>query len=350
MSHAPRFPEVFAELTSAGGISRTTVRRVFEAILAGEWTPVQVAGFAVALRLRGETAPIIEAAAMALRSSMLAVEHRSPKVLDTCGTGGDASGTLNLSTGAALLAAAAGVVVAKHGNRAVSSRAGSADVLEALGVPLDLPPAAATRLLDEVGIAFLMAPTHHPAMRHGGVARRELGIRTIFNCLGPLANPARATHQLLGAYDDALRPVLAETLRGLGVVRAWVVRGEDGLDEVSPLGPTRVSELDGGHIVERVIHPADFGLPSTPHEAIRGGDAEENARAVLSVLSGEDHPATPAFLLNAAAALVVADGCAPKEGVERARHAITSGHALALLDRWRERALALAELGDGRTG
>ena len=329
------FPEVFAELTSPVGIAPARVREVFDTILRGEWTPVQVAGFAVALRLTGESAETIEAAARSLREAMLPVEHGLPRVLDTCGTGGDGSGTLNLSTGAAIIAAASGVVVAKHGNRAVSSRAGSADVLEALGVRTDLPASAAAPLLRQLGIAFLMAPTHHPAMRHGGVARRELGIRTIFNCLGPLANPARATHQLLGAYDDALRPVLATTRGALGVTRAWVVRGEDGLDEVSPCGATRVSCLDALQVTERVIRPADFGLPECEPSAIAGGSADDNARAIQQVLENRPHPATDAFVLNAAAALVVAEGLEPRAAAQRARDALASGRALALLERWR---------------
>jgi anthranilate phosphoribosyltransferase len=336
----PRFSEVYAELASAEGIAPARVRQVFDAILEGAWTPVQVAGFAVALRLRGESAAQIRAAAESLRAAMVPVEHGLERVLDTCGTGGDGAGTLNLSTGAAILAAASGVAVAKHGNRAVSSRAGSADVLEALGIPTDLPASAARAILDEVGIAFLMAPTHHPAMRHGGVARRELGIRTIFNCLGPLANPARATHQLLGAYDDALRPVLAEALGALGVRRAWVVRGADGLDEVSPSGLTRVTELDGGRLTELTVHPHDFGLEPLSAEAIAGGDAEHNARALERVLAGEPHPARDGFVLNAAAALVVADELEPRAAAERAREAIDSGRARATLARWRTAASA----------
>lgn len=332
------FAEIFAELTQREGLAPARVREVFDTILRGEWTPVQVAGFAVALRLTGESAETIEAAARSLRDAMVPVDHGLPRVLDTCGTGGDGSGTLNLSTGAAIIVAAAGVVVGKHGNRAVSSRAGSADVLEALGIRTDLPASAAAPLLREIGIAFLMAPTHHPAMRHGGVARRELGIRTIFNCLGPLANPARATHQLLGAYDDALRPVLASTLGALGVTRAWVVRGEDGLDEVSPFGATRVSCLDRGQVTELVIRPDDFGLPPCAPGAVAGGSAEDNARAIEQVLSNRPHPARDAFVLNAAAALVVAEGVEPRAAAERARDALTSGRALALLERWRRAA------------
>lgn len=335
MSESPSFPEVFAELTSPGGISPGTVRRVFDAILRGEWTPVQVAGFAVALRLTGESAELIAAAAASLRQAMIVVEHPHPAVLDTCGTGGDQSGTLNLSTGAAIIAAAAGVPVAKHGNRAVSSRAGSADVLEALGIPTDLPADAASELLAELGIAFLMAPTHHPAMRHGGVARRELGIRTLFNCLGPLANPARASHQLLGAYDDALRPVLAQTLGTLGVERAWVVRGTDGLDEVSPHGPTRVSVLEAGEVRETEVSPADFGLPECERGAIAGGDASDNARVIERVLEGETHAARDAFVLNAAAALAVASSHRPRDAAELALETLKSGKARELLERWK---------------
>ncbi len=335
MSEAPRFPEVYAELTSASGISPQTVRRVFDAILAGEWTPVQVAGFAVSLRLRGETAPVIAAAVESMRAAMLGVDHGLARVLDTCGTGGDGLGTVNLSTGAAIIVAATGVPVAKHGNRAVSSRAGSADVLEALGIPLDLPPHAAADVLREANIAFLMAPAHHPAMRHGGVARRELGIRTIFNLLGPLANPALATHQLLGAYDDSVRPLLAETLHSLGVERAWVVRGEDGLDEVSPFGVTRVTELSGGSLTEQRIAPEDFGLGPSSAGAVAGGDAAYNARVLEDVLSGRPHAATDAFVLNAAAALVVAEQLAPRAAVDRVREALETGKAADTLERWR---------------
>lgn len=339
MSATLRFADVFQELTASTGVTPQTVRLVFDAILKGEWTPVQVAGFVVALRLHGERAELIAAAAQAMRSAMIVAEHGLPRVLDTCGTGGDGQGTLNLSTGAAIIAAACGVPVAKHGNRAVSSRAGSADVLEALDIPIDLAAEHAAEVLREAGIAFLLAPTHHPAMKHAVVARRELGIRTIFNCLGPLANPARATHQLLGAYDDSLRTVLAETLRSLGTERAWVVHGTDGLDEISPHAPTRVTELDGSVLRERVIAPEDFGLEPLPKEAIAGGDAWFNAKVLKTVLSGEPHPATDAFVLNAAAALVVAEGVAPREAAGRAREAVVSGAAARTLAQWRTAAV-----------
>lgn len=333
-----RFADAFAELTSAAGLSVETMERVFDAILAGQWTPVQVSGFVIALRTRGETAALIAAAAKSMRAAMLPVEHSFERVLDTCGTGGDGKGTLNLSTGAAVIAAAAGIPVAKHGNRAVSSRAGSADVLEALGIPVDLPANAARYVLEDANIAFLMAPVHHPAMRHAAVARRELGVRTIFNCLGPLANPARASHQLLGAYDDALRVVLAETLRSLGTRRAWVVHSSDGLDELSPHAPTHVTELTDGALRELTVSPEDFGISASPPGILQGADATDNARTLEAVLGGEPHPSRDAFLLNAAASLVVALEIPPREATERAAETIASGRARRTLERWREAA------------
>jgi anthranilate phosphoribosyltransferase len=336
MSSGPiTFADVFREIASAEGPSPKTVRAAFEAILAGSWTPTQVAGLVVALRMRGETAAVIAAAADAMRAAMVAVDHGLEATLDTCGTGGDGLGTLNVSTASAIVVSSLGVHVAKHGNRAVSSRAGSAEVVEALGVPLDVPAARQAEVLRDAGIAFLFAPMHHPAMKHAAVARGELKIRTIFNILGPLANPARATHQLLGTYDDALRPVMAETLRALGTRRAWVVRGEEGIDEVSPSGPTRVTELDGDRLRERVITPEDFGLPRLAPDALAGADAPANAKVIESILRGEGHPARGAIVLNAAAAYVVARGVDPKEAAAAADRTIASGQAMASLERWR---------------
>ncbi|NLE89163.1 MAG: anthranilate phosphoribosyltransferase [Myxococcales bacterium] len=329
------FREAFARLEAAPEADAALVKAVFDAILTGTWTATQIAAFAVALRLKGETPEVIAAAARSLRDHMVAVDHSFDVLLDTCGTGGDGRGSLNLSTGAALIVAAAGVPVAKHGNRAVSSRSGSADVLQELGVPLDAPPTAARSILEESRIAFLFAPAHHPAMRFVAPARKELGIRTVFNVLGPLANPARASHQLLGAFDDALRPVLARTLQSLGVKRAWVVRGADGMDEVSPFGPTRVTVVDGDRLEERVLTPEDFGIEPSPEGAIDGGDAAENARVLAAVLAGERHPSRDAFLLNAAAALCVAEDTAPRDALARAREAVDSGAALQLLERWK---------------
>ncbi len=336
------FKDALPRLEAGSKPDPALVREVFDAMLSGQWSPTQIAAFAIALRMRGETPEVIAAAASSLRAHMVPVPHSFERLLDTCGTGGDGRGSLNLSTGAAIIAAAAGVRVAKHGNRAISSRSGSADVLEALGIPMTVPPEAAASVIDAASIAFLFAPAHHPALRHVGPARKELGVRTIFNCLGPLANPARASHQLLGAYDDALRPVLARTLDQLGVVRAWVIRSEDGMDEVSPFAPTRVTVLDGGTLSERIITPAYFGLKESAEGAIDGGDAAENAVVLEKVLRGEAHPSRDAFILNAAAALCVADDLAPRHAAERAIAAVDSGKAMATLESWRTAATGAA--------
>lgn len=338
-AEAPKFNDVFAELVAPGGLSAKTVRLVFDAIFAGSWTPAMVSGFLVGLRLTGnETATVLAAAASAMRAVMIPVAHDYTVVLDTCGTGGDGAGTLNLSTGAALIASAAGVAVAKHGNRAATSRAGSADVLEAMGIPLDVPGARQAEVLAEARIAFLFAQAHHPAMRFVMPVRRELGVRTLFNCLGPLANPARATHQLLGAFDDAIRPVLAGALLELGTKRSWVVRSEDGLDEMSPFAATRISEVDAGKLREFSLTPEDFGIARSAPGAIAGADPAHNARALETILRGEAHPARDAILLNAAAGLVVALGLEPKAAMERARAALDSGGAAEALVRLRNAA------------
>jgi len=334
------FNSVFSELHAGRELRAETLRSSFEAIFAGAWTPVQIGGFLVALRFRGESAELLVWAAEAMRNAMVRVEHSFETLLDTCGTGGDGSGSLNLSTGAAIIAAAAGVPVAKHGNRAASSKSGAADVLEALGLPLDLSAAAQAEVLKTAGIAFLFAQAHHPAMRHAMPARRELGIRTLFNCIGPLANPAGATHQLVGAPDDLLRPMMARALASLGTRRAWVVRSSDGLDEVSPYAPTHVTELDDGEFREFEVSPQDFGLAPSAAGAIDGADPASNARVLERVLAGEPHPSTDAFLLNAAAALVVAERLPPKAAAEKAREALSSGRARETLSRWREAALA----------
>jgi anthranilate phosphoribosyltransferase len=334
------FAKLLSRLLSRESVGVDDVRSAFDAILAGAWTPVQVGAFAVALRMRGESAEEIIGATQAMRAAMIRVEHDLPLVVDTCGTGGDGAHTLNLSSAAAVVIAASGIAVAKHGNRSASSRCGSADVFETLGIPIDLPPARQGDVLREAGITFLFAPAHHPALKHAAQARRELGTRTIFNALGPLANPARATHQLVGVYDEALRSVAARALRQLGSRRAWVVRGEDGLDEVSPCGPTRVSELtDDGEIRERVVTPEDFGLTRVSLSAIAGGDVETNARALSAIIDGESHPARGAVILNAAAALAVATGDDLRACAERAEKAIDGGAARAAFDRWKRVAL-----------
>lgn len=339
--HLAEFPDVFAEL-QAGPLSAASVESSFRSILAGHWSPVRIAALLAALRIRGETAEVITAATRAMRAAMIPVKTRAAVILDTCGTGGDHSGSINLSTAAAILCAAAGVTVAKHGNRAVSSQAGSADVLAALGIPIELDPESSERLLEQVNIAFLLAPIHHPAMRHVMPVRRELGVRTLFNCLGPLANPAGATHQLIGAFSDELRPILAQTLAELGTVRAWVVRSEDGMDEVSPYGPTRVTELRNGQLRELTLAPSDFGLPESPPGAAAGGDAETNANIIRRVFDREDHPARNAIVLNAAAALAVARDLDPRQAANEIATLLESGKAAEHLQRFRDAARALA--------
>lgn len=328
------FGAVLKEIESEHGLTASMARRAFDAVLSGAWTTTQIAGFLVALRPRGDSVEVIGAAAESMRAAMVRVNHGFELVLDTCGTGGDGQGTINLSTAAAIIVAAAGVVVAKHGNRAVSSRAGSADVLEQLGVVLAIEPDATSDILSDVGIAFMLAPTYHPAMRHAMPARRELGVRTIFNCLGPLANPAGATHQLLGAFSREIRPILAQTLKSLGTKRAWVVNSRDGLDEVSPFGPTFVSEVTVSGVVEHEVAPEDFGIAPSKPGAISGGDGADNARALWSILQNEPHPATDAVVLNAAAALVITEELAPKAAADRARQLIASGAASSKLKQW----------------
>jgi anthranilate phosphoribosyltransferase len=315
------------------------VRSAFEAILGGGWTPLQVAAYAVALRMAGETDEVLAAAVGAMRAAMTPVRHEVPTVVDTCGTGGDGAHTLNLSSGAALVVAACGVAVAKHGNRSASSRCGSADVFEALGIPLDVPPARQADVLREAGIAFLFAPAHHPALRHAGQARKELGTRTIFNALGPLANPAHPTHQLVGVYDDSLRPLAARALARLGVRRAWVVRGEDGLDEISPCAPTRVTEVVGGDVRDIVVAPEDFGVGRLSPDAIAGGDVADNARWLRAILEGERHPARDAVVVNAAAALAVVTGDDLRACADRASRALETGAAGQVFQRWMDAAL-----------
>jgi len=334
---APSFKQVFSEMSDGRSLSPETVRGVFDAIFAGAWSPASMAAFLLSLRLtNSETPSVIAAAARAMRAVMIPVAHDFPVLLDTCGTGGDGAGTLNLSTGAALIAAAAGVPVAKHGNRAATSRAGSADVLEALGVALDVPGARQGEVLAAANIAFLFALVHHPAMRHVMPVRRELGVRTLFNCLGPLANPAGATHQLVGAFDDSIRPIMAGALAELGSKRAWVVRSEDGLDEMSPFAATRITEVANGQVREFTLTPEDFGLTRSPAGAIQGGDTAENARVLGSILQGHDHPARDAIILNAAAGLAIALDLEPRAAANKARETLASGAAHDVLLRLRD--------------
>ncbi len=325
-------------LASSLPLQDGALREAFTAILRGEWTPAQAASFATALRVTGETSGAVAAGVSAMRQAMISVEHGLPLVFDTCGTGGDGLGTLNVSTLAAIVVAACGVPVAKHGNRSVSSRAGSADFIEALGLPIELPLARHQSLLSTIGITFLFAPAFHPALRHVAQVRRELGFRTVFNAIGPLCNPARATHQLVGVYNDALLDIAANALAEVGTTRAWVVRSEDGLDEISPAAPTHVRVVEAGRVSRKVISPATFGFPESSLEVLAGADAAENAAIAIEILSGKTHPARTAVALNAAASLVVASGQEPTTCGEQVLEALDSGRALALLERWRREA------------
>ncbi len=309
-------------------LSREVARAVMDQILSGEATPSQIAALAIALRMKGETADEITGFAEAMRSRVPPLRTRRSPLLDTCGTGGDNAGTFNISTTTAIVTAACGVAVAKHGNRAVSSRTGSADVLESLGVRIDLTPEDAGRSLDLLGITFLFAPNYHSALMHAAGTRRELGVRTVFNVLGPLTNPAGASRQLLGVYSDHLVSALAEVLRQLGSERALVVHGRDGLDELTVFDTNHVADLEGGEVREYEIDPKTFGLAHTDRKGVAGGVASENAATIRRVLEGETGAARDIVVLNSAAALVVAGVSKDLEaGVEKARHALDSGAA-----------------------
>ena len=314
-------------------LTREEARATMEEILAGRTTPVQIAGLAVALRMKGETPAEVAGMAEAMRLRVPPILTRRRPLLDTCGTGGDQSGTFNISTAVAIVAAACGVAVAKHGNRAISSRAGSADVLEQLGVAVELTPEAAARAIDLVGLAFLFAPNYHVALSHAAAPRRELGVRTVFNLLGPLTNPAGAKRQLLGVYADALVRPLAEVLRQLGSERAWIVHGSDGLDELTVFAHSHVADLEGGRITEFEVEPDRLGLRHQDRAAVAGGSAADNAARIRAVLKGQSGAARDIVVLNTAAALVVG-GVAPdlEGGIAAARGAIDSGAAAAKLE------------------
>ena len=304
----------------------------FAALFEGEATPAQMGGFLMALRTRGETVEEYAAAARVMRAKCHPVKAPAG-AMDIVGTGGDGKGTLNISTATAFVVAGAGVPVAKHGNRNLSSKSGAADALTEMGINVMVGPEVVQRCLAEAGIGFMMAPMHHPAMRHVGPVRAELGTRTIFNILGPLTNPAGAKRQLTGAFTATLLRPMAETLRMLGSEKAWLVHGGDGTDEISIAEPTQVAALEGGLIREFSVHPEDAGLPAHPFEAIIGGSPQDNAAAFRRLLEGETGAYRDAVLLNAAAALVVADRAANlPEGVELAREAIDSGAALGKVE------------------
>src|SRR5438477_7557326 len=325
--------DALARLLDGHDLSGDAARAVMNEIMGGEATPAQIGGLLVALRLKGETADEIAGCAEAMREHVLAVRPAREDLVDTAGTGGDGAGTVNISTAAALVAAAAGAAVAKHGNRAVSSASGSADVLEALGFELELSPDRIARSIDELGFGFLYAPTHHPAMRHAAAVRRELATRTVFNVLGPLTNPAGARAQVVGVYAPELVRTIAEVLAQLGARRAFVVHGAAGIDELSPAGPNLVCEVVDGAVHEREIDPLELGVPRCDPDELRGGSPEENAEAIRTVFAGEEGGRRSAILLNAAGAIAAAGHAADlRDGLELAREAVDSGAAAARLD------------------
>jgi anthranilate phosphoribosyltransferase len=324
---------LIAKAASGASLTREGAAQAFDCMMSGEATPSQMGGFLMALRVRGETVDEITGAVMTMRAKMLPVDAPA-NAIDVVGTGGDGSGSYNVSTCAAFIVAGAGVPVAKHGNRALSSRSGAADVLTALGVRIDLGPDAIGRCIREAGIGFMFAPAHHPAMKNVGPTRVELGTRTIFNLLGPLSNPANVRRQMVGVFSKQWVEPVAQVLKNLGSERAWVVHGSDGLDEITLAGPTTVASLEGGAIKTFEIGPEEVGLRRCRPEDLRGGEAESNAAALRGVLQRREGPYRDVALLNAAAALVVA-GKAPTlaDGVLLARQSIDSGAAEAALDR-----------------
>lgn len=323
-----------AELIARRDLSESEMEAVMGEIMSGAATPAQMGAFLAALRMKGEQVSELVGAARAMRRAALRVETTLP-VVDTCGTGGDGQGTFNISTAAALIAAGAGVVVAKHGNRAMSGHVGGADVLEALGVRIELTPAEAAACLARAGIAFLFAQAFHPAMRHAATPRREIGVRTIFNLLGPLANPAGARRQVLGVYSERWLEPLAEALARLGSERALIVHGADGLDEITLTGPTHAAELCEGTVRRYRILPQDFDLELCDAKALRGGDREANANIIRHVLAGEGtRPQTEISLINAAAVIYVAGRAEDlAAGLKLAKQAVRDGSASRALDR-----------------
>ncbi len=327
---AEGFKPLLAKLVDGRILSADEAHAFFAACLRGEPTPAQVAAAVTALRIRGETVEEIAAFATAMREAARTLDHPYDAI-DTCGTGGDGQHTFNISTAAALVLAGAGLKVAKHGNRAMSSKSGSSDVLSVLGVNLQADPAQQRRSLDQAGIAFLFAPAYHGAMRHVGPVRAEIGFRTVFNLLGPLSNPAGAKRQVMGVYDPRLLEPLAEVLGRLGATRAWTVHGQ-GLDELTTTGETEVAEWKDGAVRRFTVTPEDAGLPRADLAALRGGDAEENALALRALLDGATGAYRDIVLLNAAAALIVADRVADlAEGAALAAAVIDDGRAARAL-------------------
>jgi anthranilate phosphoribosyltransferase len=342
------FKGLIGKVATGATLTREEASNAFEQMMSGEATPSQMGALLMALRVRGETVDEITGAVATMRAKMLRVAA-PPDAVDVVGTGGDASGSFNISTCAALIVAGAGVPVAKHGNRALSSRSGAADVLTALGVNINLTPQAIGRCIAEAGIGFMFAPAHHPAMKNVAATRVELGTRTIFNLLGPLSNPAGVRRQMIGVFSKQWTQPLALVLKNLGSERVWVVHGSDGLDEITTSGPTSVSALEDGQVKSFEISPDQLGLRRVKPEALRGGDAAMNAKAVLDVLQGKASAFRDVALLNAAATLVVAGKAKDlTDGLHAAAHAVDCGEAEGRLDRLI--AISNAVSGDGASG
>jgi len=325
--------EALTKIVSGSDLSMAEAKEVMREIMQGQATQAQIGAFLTALRMKGETADEIAGCAQAMRESAIEVKPKQNILVDTCGTGGDGSGTFNISTTVAFVAAGAGLAVAKHGNRSVSSRCGSADLLQALGVNLELSAEQVARCIDEVGIGFLFAPLLHPAMKHALGPRQEIGLRTIFNILGPLSNPAGAKRQLLGVYDGGLTELMAEVLRALGAEHAFVVHGADGLDELSVTGPNKLSRLHEGHIETYYLDPQELGLPRARLSDLAGGTTEDNVAITKALLEGEQGPKRDIVLLNAAAVLMAGGKTnSLNEGLALAAEAIDSGDAVRKLE------------------
>lgn len=324
---------LIGKVATGAALDMDEAEHAFGIIMSGDATPAQIGGFLMALRVRGETVDEITGAVKAMRAKMLTIE--APEgAMDIVGTGGDASGTYNISTGSAIVVAACGVPIAKHGNKALSSKSGAADVLTSLGVDIDADMKLVKRSIWEAGIGFLMAPRHHSAMRHVGGPRVELGTRTIFNLLGPLSNPAGVKRQFSGAFSKDWIEPMAHTLGNLGSERAWVVHGSDGLDELTTTGPSFVAELKDGTVTTFEVTPADAGIPLAKPEDLKGGTPEQNAQAIFDLVDGAPGPYRDVVLYNAAASLLVADKATDlKEGVALAAAAIDDGRARATLDK-----------------
>ncbi len=325
--------EAIEQLLQGRPLDRAQAQGVMDQVMSGEATPVQIAGVVIALRAKGETVEEMAGFVDSMRTH--ATRLRAPAgAIDTCGTGGDRTGTFNISTAAAIVAAGAGVSVAKHGNRAASSRCGSADVLEALGVDITLGPSGVESCLQEAGMGFCFAPTFHPAMRYAGPTRRELGVRTVFNVLGPLANPARVRRQALGVGAPGLAPLMVRVLKDLGHERALVFYGEDGLDELTTTGPSRVYQLIDSELSDYELDPASLGLARSSPRDLAGGTPPENATLIRGILGGETGPRRDVVLLNAAAALIAAGKTDDwRVGLDTAAESLDSGRAAGVLDR-----------------